>query len=69
MINDGQTLAPACFGMLPDLNRERERIDQAMASLLAARDALDTIIDATVSAGVDDLDACDAAGAAKIDFS
>ncbi|MEV0700788.1 MerR family transcriptional regulator [Saccharopolyspora sp. NPDC050389] len=69
MVNDGQTLSPACSGMLPDLNRERERIDEAVASLLAARDALDTIIDATLSAGVDDLEACDAAGAAKIDFS
>ncbi|MGW5642701.1 hypothetical protein ACWEV3_29240 [Saccharopolyspora sp. NPDC003752] len=38
-------------------------------AFLAARDALDTIIDATVSAGVDDLDARDAAGAAKFNVS
>ncbi|MEV0053858.1 MerR family transcriptional regulator [Saccharopolyspora shandongensis] len=69
MVNDGQTLAPSCSGMLPDLNRERERIDEAVASLLAARDALDTIIGATVSAGVDDLEACDAIGAARLGFS
>ncbi|MFI2212798.1 MerR family transcriptional regulator [Streptomyces sp. NPDC020141] len=40
-------LAPGCPGMLPDLYRERERIDAAVADLLAARAALDTVITAT----------------------
>ncbi|MEU0743399.1 MerR family transcriptional regulator [Streptomyces sp. NPDC006134] len=64
MVDDGQLLAPACSGMLPDLNRERERIDEAVAGLLAARDTLDAIIAATAPAGTDDPDACHAAGAA-----
>lgn len=65
MIDDGQVLAPACSGMLPDLNRERERINEAVADLLAARDTLDDVIAATAPAGTDDLEACDAVGAAK----
>ena len=65
MVDDGQILAPACSGMLPDLNRERERIGEAVAGLLAARDALDAIIAATAPAGADDPEACnDAAGVA-----
>ncbi|GHE92964.1 hypothetical protein GCM10017786_27140 [Amycolatopsis deserti] len=63
MIDDGEILAPACSGMLPDLNRERERIDEAVAGLLAARDKLDAIIAATAPA--DDPDACSAAVAAR----
>ncbi|MEV8397624.1 MerR family transcriptional regulator [Streptomyces niveus] len=46
-VNDGQGPVPACAGMLPDLQRERERIDSAMADLLAARTALDAVIAAT----------------------
>ncbi|MFI6986419.1 MerR family transcriptional regulator [Embleya sp. NPDC050154] len=65
MVDDGQTLTPACSGMLPDLNRERERINEAVAGLLAARETLDTVIAATVQAGDDDPEACYAAGAAK----
>ncbi|MFB4420384.1 MerR family transcriptional regulator [Streptomyces sp. QL37] len=65
MVDDGQTLAPACSGMLPDLNRERERIDEAVAGLLAARDTLDAVIAATAPAGDDDPEACYATGAAK----
>ncbi|MFD7663907.1 MerR family transcriptional regulator [Streptomyces sp. NPDC059788] len=65
MADDGQTLAPACSGMLPDLNRERERIDEAVAGLLAARQKLDAIIAATASTGGADPEACYAAGAAK----
>ncbi|MFD4375111.1 MerR family transcriptional regulator [Streptomyces sp. NPDC059202] len=65
MVDDGQTLAPACSGMLPDLNRERERIDEAVAGLLAARDTLDAVIAATAPTGGDDPEACYAAGAAK----
>lgn len=44
MIDDGPTLAPGCFGLLPDLQRERDRLDQAVTELLTARAALDTII-------------------------
>ncbi|MFH8747288.1 MerR family transcriptional regulator [Streptomyces rimosus] len=62
MVDDGQTLTPACTGLLPDLNRERERLNEAMAGLLAARKKLDAIIAATVPAGGDDPDACYAAG-------
>ncbi|MFH8347730.1 MerR family transcriptional regulator [Streptomyces sp. NPDC018045] len=65
MIDDGKILAPACSGMLPDLNRERARISEAVAGLLAARDALDALIAATVPAGTDDPEACYAAGVAK----
>ncbi|MBH5336480.1 MerR family transcriptional regulator [Streptomyces pactum] len=50
MVDDGENLAPGCHGLLPDLHQERERIDEAMASLLAARDALDTIIATPVPA-------------------
>ncbi|KAA6222193.1 MerR family transcriptional regulator [Streptomyces albofaciens JCM 4342] len=62
MVDDGQTLTPACAGLLPDLNRERERINEAMSGLLAARKKLDAIIAATAPAGGDDPDACYAAG-------
>jgi DNA-binding transcriptional MerR regulator len=62
MIDDGQLLAPACSGLLPDLNRERDRIDEAVAGLLAARDTLDTIIAATAPAVTDTPDACYATG-------
>ncbi|MEU0992043.1 MerR family transcriptional regulator [Streptomyces sp. NPDC005953] len=65
MVDDGQTLAPACSGMLPDLNRERERIDEAVAGLLAARDRLDTVIAATALTGGADPEACHAAVAAQ----
>ncbi|MEV6079645.1 MerR family transcriptional regulator [Streptomyces sp. NPDC052069] len=65
MVDDGQTLAPACSGMLPDLNRERERIDEAVAGLLAARDTLDAVIAATAPTGGGDPEACYAAGAAE----
>ena len=65
MVDDGQILAPACSGMLPDLNRERERINEAVAGLLAARDALDAVIAATAPTGGDDPEACYAAGAAQ----
>lgn len=65
MVDDGQTLAPACSGMLPDLNRERERINEAVAGLLAARDTLDAVIAATAPTGGGDPEACYAAGAAE----
>ncbi|MFF1380493.1 MerR family transcriptional regulator [Streptomyces sp. NPDC058308] len=61
-VNDGQGLVPACSGMLPDLHRERERLDSAIADLVAARAALDTIIAATPPGGTEeDPDACRAA--------
>ncbi|MEV0638463.1 MerR family transcriptional regulator [Streptomyces sp. NPDC050619] len=65
MVDDGQILAPACAGMLPDLNRERERINEAVAGLLAARDTLDAVIAAAAPTGTDDPEACYAAGAAR----
>ncbi|MEE1792716.1 MerR family transcriptional regulator [Streptomyces sp. BE308] len=65
MVDDGQTLAPACSGMLPDLDRERERINEAVAGLLAARDTLDAVIAATAPTGGGDPEACYAAGAAE----
>ncbi|MFI1884599.1 MerR family transcriptional regulator [Streptomyces jumonjinensis] len=60
MVDAGRILAPACSGMLPDLRRERERIDEAVSGLLSARDRLDAIIDATAQDGVvdPDPDAC-----------
>ncbi|MFL1431313.1 MerR family transcriptional regulator [Nocardiopsis sp. frass1] len=61
MVDDGRTLVPACSGMLPDLDRERERIDDAVAELLAARDRLDAIITAAAPAEDDDPEACRAA--------
>ncbi|MCL3994684.1 MerR family transcriptional regulator [Streptomyces lavenduligriseus] len=44
MVDDGQMLAPACSGTLSGLQRERERIDRAVADLQAARAALDTLM-------------------------
>lgn len=64
MVDDGKVLAPGCPGMLPDLKRERERIDGAVAGLLAARSTLDAVIAATVPDGAGDPDACYAAGSA-----
>ncbi|SHF86722.1 MerR family transcriptional regulator [Streptoalloteichus hindustanus] len=58
MVDDGQVLAAACSGLLPDLNRERERINDAVAELLAARDVLDSIIDATAPTSGNGADAC-----------
>ncbi|MFE0098990.1 MerR family transcriptional regulator [Streptomyces sp. NPDC059009] len=58
-VNDGQVLMPACSGMLPDLHRERERIDRAIADLVTARTTLDTVIAAAPPSGEDvDADAC-----------
>jgi DNA-binding transcriptional MerR regulator len=37
-------LAPGCAGVADDLRRERARLDQAVADLLAARDTLDGIL-------------------------
>lgn len=61
MADDGRTLAPACSGMLPDLNRERERLDEAVADLLAARTRLDALITETEPIGGDSEEACRAA--------
>ncbi|MFF2084374.1 MerR family transcriptional regulator [Nocardia sp. NPDC058176] len=47
MVGSGESLAPGCAGLLPDLDRERERIDTAIADLLAARDVLDVVMAAT----------------------
>ncbi|MEV4871825.1 MerR family transcriptional regulator [Streptomyces syringium] len=48
MVDDGRGLTPACPEMLPDLYRERQRISDAVADLLAARGVLDSIITATL---------------------
>ncbi|TDC54309.1 MerR family transcriptional regulator [Actinomadura sp. KC345] len=61
MIDDGDGLAPGCAGMLPDLNRERERLSDAAAELLAARDRLDDLIRATPPLDPADPSACDPA--------
>ncbi|MFG3407201.1 hypothetical protein [Streptomyces sp. NPDC048142] len=37
MVGEGRILEPACSSMLPDLHRERARIDESAAALLAAR--------------------------------
>ncbi|MEV0439695.1 MerR family transcriptional regulator [Streptomyces spectabilis] len=58
MVDDGGVLAPGCSGMLPDLARERERIDEAVAGLLAARARLDEIINAPVPVAPSGQDAC-----------
>ncbi|WP_240662570.1 hypothetical protein [Streptomyces sp. WAC 06738] len=50
--------------MLSGLNRERDRIDEAVAGLPAARDALDAVIAATVPATTEDPATCYAAGSA-----
>ncbi|MFJ6660741.1 MerR family transcriptional regulator [Streptomyces sp. NPDC091377] len=44
MVEADETLVPACDELLPDLYRERERIDRTVADLLTARAALETII-------------------------
>ncbi|MFF4716301.1 MerR family transcriptional regulator [Streptomyces eurythermus] len=61
MVDDGQLLAPACSGMLSDLQREQERIDRAVADLQAARAVLDTIMAATLPHDVAEEGACRAA--------
>ena len=47
MADDGDGMAPSCAGMLPDLQRERERLTEAAAGLLAARARLDALIEVT----------------------
>ncbi|MGW1975055.1 MerR family transcriptional regulator [Streptomyces sp. NPDC001889] len=44
MVDDGPDLVPGCPGLVDELYRERERIDSAVAGLLTARAALDTLI-------------------------
>ncbi len=61
MVDDGQNLLPACSGMLPDLQRERERIDRGIADLLAAREVLDTIMTGAPPPDAVEPDACRAA--------
>lgn len=58
MVDEGQGLAPGCPDMLPDLYRERERIDSAIADLVATRAVLDTIIAATPSQDGVEPDTC-----------
>ncbi|MBB5978308.1 DNA-binding transcriptional MerR regulator [Kribbella solani] len=61
MINDDRGLTPGCSGLLPNLRRERERLNAAVAELLAARDTLDSIIEAEPLMETDDPLACAAA--------
>ncbi|MEU6741383.1 MerR family transcriptional regulator [Streptosporangium sandarakinum] len=65
MTDDGEALAPSCAGMLPDLRRERERLGNAAADLLAARDRLDTLIQAASRLGPADPSECDAVTAPR----
>ncbi|MFE3405014.1 MerR family transcriptional regulator [Streptomyces anulatus] len=66
MVDEGRILEPACSSMLPDLRRERARIGEAAAALLAARDRLDALIGLTAESGVTDEEACAvAAGRAR----
>ncbi|RJL36234.1 MerR family transcriptional regulator [Bailinhaonella thermotolerans] len=60
MTDDGQALSPNCSGMLPDLHRERARLTEAVTDLLAARDALDTLIATTRTLDPPDPQACQA---------
>jgi DNA-binding transcriptional MerR regulator len=69
MTDDGEGLTPSCGGMLPDLYRERERLSDAAADLLAARDRLDTLIEATARLDPADPMECDAVVAARRDRS
>lgn len=46
MTDDGGDLAPGCAGLVTDLNRERDRINAAVAELAASLDVLDTLITA-----------------------
>ncbi|MFI1015140.1 MerR family transcriptional regulator [Streptomyces sp. NPDC020965] len=62
MVDDGSLLVPACPDMLSDLHRERDRLSDTAAGLLAARDVLDTIIEATPPADAAEPDACAAPG-------
>ncbi|MEU3528079.1 MerR family transcriptional regulator [Streptomyces sp. NPDC038707] len=61
MVDDGRLLAPACSGTLSGLERERERIDRAVADLQAARAALDTIMTAAPPHDIADTEVCHAA--------
>ncbi|MFE2290069.1 MerR family transcriptional regulator [Streptomyces sp. NPDC059452] len=66
MVDEDRILEPACSSALPFLDRERERIDEAVTGLLAARDRLDALIESTAVAGVTDEEACAAvSGLAK----
>ncbi|MEV4249861.1 MerR family transcriptional regulator [Streptosporangium canum] len=65
MTDDGEALAPSCSGMLPDLHRERERLSNAAADLLAARDRLDTLIQTTSQLDPADPSECDAVTAPR----
>ncbi|MFJ4771660.1 MerR family transcriptional regulator [Streptomyces uncialis] len=46
-VDDGQGPVVACSGLLPDLERERDRLDDTISDLLAAREALDSLIRVT----------------------
>ncbi|MFD7233833.1 MerR family transcriptional regulator [Streptomyces syringium] len=65
MVDDGRGLTPACPEMLPDLYRERQRISDAVADLLAARGVLDSIITATLPPDALQPPACDAVGSGR----
>lgn len=58
VVEDGQLLAPACSGMLPDLTHERARLTEAANALLTARDTLDALVANTAPTGSDDTESC-----------
>jgi DNA-binding transcriptional MerR regulator len=54
MVERGDGLAPACPELLPDLRRERERLDHEIVRLQTARAALNRIIAAGSAGSADD---------------
>ncbi|HEY8474236.1 MAG TPA: MerR family transcriptional regulator [Natronosporangium sp.] len=44
MVDNGDTLAPVCADLLPELRRERERLSRVIDELSAARAGLDRIL-------------------------
>ncbi|MFH8883945.1 MerR family transcriptional regulator [Streptomyces californicus] len=58
MVDEEGGLIPACSGMLPDLRRERERIDRAVGDLAAARTVLEGLIASTRSEVIEEPEAC-----------
>ncbi|MBP2400984.1 hypothetical protein [Streptomyces syringium] len=65
MVDAGEELVPAYPEMLPDLYRERQRISDAVADLLAARGVLDTSITPTLPLDALEPPACEAVGSGR----
>ncbi|ARQ70937.1 MerR family transcriptional regulator [Streptomyces marincola] len=67
VVDDEGLMTPVCSGVLPDLSRERDRIDEAVARLLAARDTLDSLVAVTAPPGTERPEDCAAVGAVAED--